>query len=348
MNIERRIDAFVLLGDRMLAELDEHSTLDFTIAQAGVLNPWFTKGCVENAIRSIAARWLNYESINSWLSTYNFAQLTPKKPKRVGVIMAGNVPLVGFHDMLCVLMSGNRFIGKFSSKDSCLMGAIVQMLVKIEPELDDFIEITENQLKNFEAVIATGSNSTSRYFDFYFRNYPSIIRKHRNSIAVLTGNESDDDLERLSNDIFMYFGLGCRNVSKVFVPQKYNMVPLLDSFSKWKCAINHNKYANNYEYSRAIFAMNQVKHLDTGYLLVTESDRIESAVGVLNYQRYNDISEVSDFIRLNADRIQCVVGNSGACAGEIAFGEAQNPQIADYADGVDTMNFLIGLNGTQS
>lgn len=345
MTIDKRINAFCQLGERMIAEsaLDSNSAPINVIENAHIHNPWFTPVNVRNSINAIAKQWLNKVIIEEWLSRYSINKLNTQSPKTVGVIMAGNIPLVGFHDFMCVMISGNKFLGKFSSKDGNLMLTITQMLTEIEPEFSNYIEITDNQLKGFDAVIATGSDNSSRYFDYYFKNYPTIIRKHRNSIAIITGNETKSDFEQLSNDIFNYFGLGCRNVSKLLVPQGYNFTPMLDSFIKWSHLINHNKYANNYEYNRAIYTMNQVMHLDTGYLLVTPSEVIESPVGVLFYQEYNTLKDAVEYINQNGERVQCIVGNAGTHPHAIPFGTTQSPRIIDYADGVDTVEFLLGI-----
>lgn len=345
MTTSKRINAFVELGKRMVSEStpESNSTLSIAIENAHIYNPWFTPKNVRNSIHSIATEWLNRETLENWIGKYPLDKLNTLNSKQVGVIMAGNIPLVGFHDFLCVLISGNRFIGKFSSKDGNLMLTITQMLVDIEPEFLNTIEITDNQLKGFDAVLATGSDNTSRYFDYYFKNYPSIIRKHRNSIAIITGKETNEDYDKLSNDIFTYFGLGCRNVSKLLVPKEYSFTPMLDNFERWSKLITHNKYANNYEYNRAIFIMNQVPHLDTGYLLVTPSESIESPVGTVFYQEYSNLSDAAEYINLNSERIQCVVGDKEVHPQAIPFGTAQLPSIADYADGVDTMSFLLNL-----
>lgn len=343
MTIDKRINAFCQLGSRIIADSIPgcNSSLSNAIENAQIHNPWFTPSNVRNSINAIAKQWLNETTMNNWISRYPIDKLNTRSPKTIGVIMAGNIPLVGFHDFMCVLVSGNRFLGKFSSKDGNLMLTITQMLTQIEPEFANYIEITDNQLKGFDAIIATGSDNSSRYFDYYFKNYPTIIRKHRNSIAIITGTETASDFEQLSDDIFNYFGLGCRNVSKLLVPKGYNFIPMLDNFIKWSHLINHNKYANNYEYSRAIYTMNQVMHLDTGYLLVTPSEAIESPVGVLFYQEYSTLKDAVEYINQNEERVQCIVGNADTHPQAIPFGTTQSPRIDDYADGVDTVKFLI-------
>ncbi|HPD95478.1 MAG TPA: acyl-CoA reductase [Tenuifilaceae bacterium] len=344
MNFTKRINAFATLGNEFLSSLqaDSKSPLALCINSAQAHNPWFTSENVKLATEAIATKWLGIGTLNKWIQNYDSSQFNPKVPKTVGVVMAGNIPLVGFHDFMCVLLSGHRIVGKVSSKDGGLMKAVSKMLISIEPEFEDFIEITDERLTNFDAVIATGSDNSSRYFDYYFRKYPSIIRGHRNSIAVLTGKESENDLMLLGNDIFSYFGLGCRNVSKLLVPKGYEFTRFFEITEKWSHLIRHHRYANNYEYHRALFIINGTQHFDNGFLLVTKSDSIDSSVGVLNYQEYDSVDSVKEYINLNASKIQCVVSMS-PMAGAVPFGQTQLPGIDEYADGIDTINFLANL-----
>lgn len=340
MTIDKRINDFAALGTKILSDLRCESALSTVINEAHTHNPWFTPNNIHKSIRAIASQWLSNETLENWVAQYPSHMFAPLKPKTVGVIMAGNIPFVGFHDFLCVLASGNRFLGKTSSKDGGLMRTMGNLLIEINPEYEQYIEFTDGQIKGFDAIIATGSDNTARYFDFYFKNYPSIIRKHRNSIAIITGKETPHDFEQLGFDIFDYFGLGCRNVSKLLVPKNYDFTPMLDSFANWSNLINHNKYANNYEYNRAIYTMNRVAHLDTGYLIVTPSEYIESPVGVIFYQEYSTPQDAMEYINLHTDKIQCVVGNTTTHHNAITFGTTQMPQIDDYADGIDTIKFM--------
>jgi hypothetical protein len=257
--------------------------------------------------------------------------------------MAGNVPCVGLHDMLCVLITGHHFVGKVSSKDAGLMQAVIDLLLAIEPSFSSYISLSESRLENFDAVIATGSDNTSRYFEYYFGKYPNIIRKNRHSIAVLSGNETYEELHHLATDIFAYYGLGCRNVSKILVPKDYNLADLLNHFDDYKHLINHNKYANNYEYHRAMYLMNMVEHLDTGFALIKPDESLGSPVGVIYYQHYSNLDGILNYIDTHTEQLQCVVSTIEGIPNSIPFGQAQNPLLTDYADGIDTIEFLATL-----
>ena len=248
------------------------------------LNGWFTKEQVVHAVQAWANA-LTTDNLNQWLQSYHFSD--NKKPKIVGLILAGNIPLVGFHDVLSVLISGNIAKIKLSSNDQQLLKAIVKYLVALNPEFADRIQLVEGKLEHFDAVIATGSNNTARYFEYYFREKPSIIRKNRNSVAVLTGNETKEDLIGLGEDIFRYFGLGCRNVSKLFVPKGYNFDTFFQAVFKYQDVIHYEKYANNYDYNKSIYLVNGVKHLDNGFLLVKEDASFTSPLAVLFYEEYH-------------------------------------------------------------
>ncbi|MDI3527579.1 MAG: hypothetical protein PWR03_1762 [Tenuifilum sp.] len=346
MNIEKRINAFVNLGLKISESVTNASSLlGHSVYNAQFINPWFTPSNIINAANAITQKWLKRDALAEWVKKYPIQYFNPKKVYEVGVIMAGNIPLVGFHDFLCVLITGNRINIKLSSKDGGLTESIAKMLLEVEPEFKDFIKISDGTLKDFDAVIATGSDSSAKYFDYYFRNYPSLIRGHRNSVAVLSGNESDEELALLSNDIFSYFGLGCRNVSKLLVPVGYNFERLINSMEKWTNLINHHRYANNYEYNRTILIMNQEQHLDTGFSLLVPNESIDAQVSVINYQEYNSIDAVTDYLALNDSKIQCVVSNIPIYHSRLVnFGEAQRPLLTDYSDGIDTIEFLGKLN----
>jgi len=306
-------------------------------------NGWFTEENVRHAIGSIAG-CLKAKSIKKWVGNYRGEIKDQNSRYRVGVVMAGNIPLVGFHDMLCVLMSGNVFVGKTSSKDGRLLQEVAEVLVEIDPSFKTCIEFSEGPLENINAMIATGSNNTSRYFEYYFGKYPNIIRKNRNSIAVLDGTETQDELRALGRDIFQYFGLGCRNVSKLFVPAGYDFDNFLKAIYEFKNVLNNNKYANNYDYNKAMLLMNQVKLLENGFLLLNENDALTSPVATLNYEYYPDDKVLMDRLRGDLGNIQCIVSKNGNIKNSISFGTTQQPELWDYADGVDTMKFLIGLN----
>ena len=345
MDLQDRISAFVSLGNHILGAQTNKIANDFwqTISQAHFINPWFTQDFCKQAMKSIAKNWLNRSNLDAWISKYPPSQLKHDKPKTIAVIMAGNVPFVGFHDMLCVLITGNKFLGKISSKDGGLMQALIDMLYSIEPRFTSYISIADGKLTDFDAVIATGSDNSARYFEYYFGKYPNIIRKNRHSVAILTGYETEEELLKLTDDIFSYFGLGCRSVSKLLVPMNYNFEPLFEKMEKYKEFANHNKYANNYQYYRAIFLMNQIYHLDNGFALLKPDESLGSPVGVVYYQHYASISDAVDYVNNNSNHLQCVVTRISGIANVVNFGESQSPLVSDYADGIDTMDFLFNI-----
>ncbi|MFY9311338.1 MAG: acyl-CoA reductase [Bacteroidia bacterium] len=356
MSIDQRIKAFVVLGkfleqfttsskNETLEQLNEqfHTPFSELISLVERQNGWFTKDSILNSLNGIVIN-LREEALVEWLSDYIANLQTGKPAKNVAVIMAGNIPMVGFHDMLCVLLSGNKFTGKLSSDDKLLLPAIARVLKTIEPGFEGNIEFTEGQLKNIDAVIATGSNNSARYFEYYFGKYPHIIRKNRNSAAVLTGNETTRELELLGNDIFQYFGLGCRNVSKIFVPQGYKFETFYEAIFKFKDVINNNKYGNNYEYNRTVYLMNQpVGLLDNNFLLLKEDTGYSSPIGVLFYEYYTDATILNNRLIADKELLQCIVSGNKAIQSAIPFGTAQTPGLDDYADRVDTMQFLVDL-----
>jgi len=304
-------------------------------------NPWFTRESIINSIVALANN-LTQEKIEQWLSAYSIKNEPPLK--QVGVVMAGNIPLVGFHDMLSVLITGNRLLAKLSAKDQHLYRMIKEMLITIEPAYDQLITFTDQPLKDVDAIIATGSDNTSRYFEYYFNSYPHIIRRNRNSIAILDGSETSEELKNLANDVLMYFGLGCRNVSMLLLPEHYPFNELSSAFSNFEHIKNISKYANNYDYQKAILAMNRVPYFDNGLLLLKEDQALASPISTLNYSFYKQKSEVEDFIQVNKHKIQCVVSKTKWPFSTYGFGKAQEPELSDYADGIDTIAFLNGLN----
>lgn len=355
-NLNERIVAFTKLGE-LLTSLGKPDTIenitDPTLREkteklsqlvntAQQHNGWFTPENVKNALLSLG-KSLKKDSLEKWIKSYKDKFTVTGSPKTVAVVMAGNVPAVGFHDFLSVLISGHRILGKLSSDDNKLIPAIADILTAIEPGFTDFIHFTENQIKNFDAVIATGSNNTSRYFEYYFGKYPNIIRQNRNGVALLTGSESSEELNALADDIFLYYGMGCRNVAKLFVPAGYNFNPLLQILTEHKEVNDNTKYFNNYEYNKAIFLVNGVNHFDTGNLLLTEKNEYASPVSVLYYSYYQAPEFLKNELMINSNKIQCVVTNMDFPANRIPFGRTQIPELWDYADGVDTVEFLLGL-----
>jgi hypothetical protein len=352
MTIDTRIKPFIQLGTFLRAFTEEsgkgplHDKFDRDLAElAGrihIQNPWFTEENVRNALEAIG-KSLREEEFVEWISVY-IKDLSEKPAKTVAVIMAGNIPLVGFHDMLCVLLSGNKFLGKLSSEDKLLLPFLAKILVDIEPGFAEFIDFTDGQLKGMDAVIATGSNNSARYFEHYFGKYPHIIRKNRNSVAVLNGREKKQELAELGKDVFRYFGLGCRNVSKLFVPRNYNFNDFYEAIFEQKEIVNNNKYANNYDYNKTVYLMsNDPGLLDNNFLLLKQDQRYSSPIGVLFYEFYDQITELNARLEKDKDQIQCIVSNDPQVADAIPLGTAQCPGLSDYADGVDTMSFLVGL-----
>ena len=301
-------------------------------------NGWFTPEQVYFSIKSWAQA-LTEENLNKWLSKYEFSNV---KPKTVGLILAGNIPLVGFHDFLSVLMSGHNVLIKTSSNDQKLLPFLAKYLISINPEVEKSITFTEGKLENFEAIIATGSNNTARYFEFYFKDKPSIIRKNRNSVAVLTGGESTEDLKALGEDIFRYFGLGCRNVSKLFVPKNYVFDTFFESIFPYQDVIHYEKYANNYDYNKAVFLMSNFKLLDNGFLTIKEDSSYSSPISSVFYEFYDDINSLQNRLETDKDQIQCIVSNS-TFQEAVNFGQTQKPNLWDYADNVDTIDFLLKI-----
>jgi hypothetical protein len=301
-------------------------------------NGWFTQEQVYHAIQSWA-KALEEDNLNQWISVYDFSEV---KPKTVGLILAGNIPLVGFHDLLSVLISGHNVLVKTSSNDQHLIKFLARYLVAVNPEIENCITFTDGKLENFDAVIATGSNNTARYFEYYFKNKPNIIRKNRNSIAVLNGNETHDDLVNLGEDIFRYFGLGCRNVSKLFVPEDYNFEAFFKAIYEYKDVIYYEKYSNNYDYNKAVFLMSNFKLLDNEFLTLKEDTSYSSPISSVFYERYENIEHLKKQLEKDAGQIQCVVSN-GVIENSIPFGKTQQPELWDYADNVDTLLFLNKL-----
>ena len=331
MNLEERIHAFSQLGDF----LKQTSDLEFAqkLKEAEIKNHWFTLANQKKALKT----WTNHltiETLKAWLTPYDLKE--QNTPKNVLVIMAGNIPLVGFNDFISVLITGNNAIVKMSSDDNVLLAFIAKKLIAICPEFEERVQfIEEIKDKKLDAVIATGSNTSAKYFDYYFKNTKKIIRKNRNSVSILDGTESKAELELLAKDVFTYFGLGCRNVSKVFLPKNYDLDQLFKAFYSFRDIIEHKKYANNYDYHKAIFLMGDYQITDNGFFLLKEDESLQSPLAMLYYEYYSNKEEVENFIAENKQKLQCVVSKN-----HIAFGETQNPNLWDYADGKDTIEFL--------
>ncbi len=312
------------------------------IEKTEIHNGFFNRQNIILALKSIIDM-LNKQKTEEWINKYRDLLLQNRTTARVGVVMAGNIPLVGFHDFLCVLMCGHVFIGKLSSNDMYLLPALADILKTIDSRYENLIQFTDDKLHGFDAVIATGSNNTSRYFEYYFSKYPHIIRKNRNSLAVISGNENDNQLQLLSNDIFRYFGLGCRNVSKIFLPKDFDMQRFINAMRSWDFIIDHNKYKNNYDYYKTILIMDEKPFIDAGFFMMCEDTSLHAPISVLNYEFYDDISRVEDYIHVNEEMIQCVASEKPFTFKTIPFGKTQSPELWDYADNVDTMKFLLSL-----
>ncbi len=337
LNTTQIINTFSALGNYLLNPDEQLTAIIDTEHQH---NPWFTPANVNKAIAAIGQS-LNTTDLTAWLNKYD---LTNTSNKKIGLILAGNIPLVGFHDVLCVFISGNFAMIKASAQDSRLIRHILLKLTEIEPAYANKYSFVD-KLEGFDAVIATGSNNTSRYFEYYFSKVPHIIRKNRNSLAVLTGTETEEQLYQLGHDIFDYFGLGCRNVSKLLVPKDYDFVPFFEAIQPYHPIISHNKYNNNYDYNKSIYLVNMLKHLDNGFLLVKEDSNWVSPLAVLYFEYYDDINRAQEIINAESDRLQCVVSDKKLATNTqvVPFGMSQQPTLWDYADGIDTMDFLSNL-----
>lgn len=336
MKLSERIDALARLGT-VLHSIEEHEK-DNLFRQAANHNSWFTPKHCELALNGIL-KFLVKDDLTKWMQAYNLVSTAPRK---VGVVMAGNIPLVGFHDLLSVLISGHHLAAKLSSQDSVLMRYVVEKLLAIEPRFADSISFVE-RMNDVDAVIATGSDNTARYFEYYFRSKPHIIRKNRSSVALINGRETHEQLTALGRDVFSYFGLGCRNVSKLIVPKGFELSILLDVWGPYNDVMDHHKYVNNYDYNKSILLVNRVPHLDNGFALIRESTDLVSPISVLYYERCETPDDVRKNLSDSSEKIQCVVSADAAYPNTIDFGKTQEPGLTDYADNVDTLKFLTGL-----
>jgi len=342
MDTGRRIRAFAKLGNTLSIYGDGgvsewNSLLDEAVDKALQDNAWFTGESVKTMLSAIGES-LQKEALEQWIAGYSLPEKMPGQ--NVAVVMAGNVPAVGFHDLLCVLAAGHKVLAKPSSRDDRLIKQVAEVLSAIDPELGSAIQFTDDKLSGMDAVFATGSNNSARYFEYYFRDIPHIIRKNRNGVAVLSGKESKEELVGLGEDIFTYFGMGCRNVTKLYIPKSYDLKILLGVLDSFSPLHQHHKYGNNVDYYRTIYLMNQVDFLDNGILLLKEDPAIASPVGVVFYERYSEIGLVQKELELHREEIQCIVSTDPQISGAILPGSTQEPMPWDYADGVDTIRFL--------
>lgn len=338
MNFQHPIHIFSQLGAFFKQATLEQPT---EFRQAYLENNWFTEFYVQKAVAAWAEELIP-QKLHKWLGVYE--QMPAPTTKKVAIIMAGNIPLVGLHDLLAVLACGHEAVVKLSADDKVLMTWAIHALKTIDPALGQRITIiTERLPESFDAVIATGSNNTNRYFQYYFKSKPSLLRKARHSVAVLTGNETPEDMLKLGEDIFTYFGLGCRNVAKLYVPEGYEVSHFYEGIASFYEHINHNKYANNYTYHKAILLMNLTPHLDNNFLLLKEDTGIASPLGVMFYEHYRNEEHLKELLNAQREAIQCIVAKQQVMDISIPLGKAQEPGLSDYADGVDTIQFLIGL-----
>ncbi len=340
MNIRERINILSQLG-KYLNKIDDEF-LYAVMKQSEFHNAWFSIENQKSALQSIANQFLDENKLTNWLESYQISE--PKNPKTVGLVMAGNIPLVGLQDWLCVFVTGHRAQIKLSDKDKFMFPHLVKMMQTWNPNVTKYIEFVDI-LKDFDAVIATGSNNTARYFESYFGKYPNIIRKNRNSVAILDGSETEEEFARLGADIFQYFGLGCRNVSKIYLPKGYDFQPLLEALHEFNSLILNSKYKNNFDYNYALYILNRTKYEANGCILMTENESLNSRIANLNFEYYSDMVELSKKLNSVRHEIQCVVSkNALEDFSTMDFGKTQKPTLADYPDGIDVINFLQKLD----
>lgn len=338
MQLNQRIDAFVALGQHMAEMAQQPELYTDLFSEIYGHNKWFDQDHVNLALTEWSKQ-LTKEVLSPWINHY---QDRSNSVKIIAVVLAGNIPLVGFHDLLSVLISGHKILCKASSKDPVLTKYILNKLLAIEPEFATYIQWAEGPLKNFDGVIATGSNNSAMHFEHYFKNYPSIIRKNRTSVAVLTGKESPEQLTALARDIFQYYGLGCRNVSKLYLPRGFDFQTFFGAVFSYGKVMQHDKYMNNYDYNKAVYLMGQVPLLDNEFLLLKEDTALVSPIAVVFYQYYDSLSALNAQLSTLKEQIQCIVGNEpDLCT--VDFGQTQCPLLDDYADGVNTLAFVNSL-----
>ncbi|MGB1120537.1 MAG: acyl-CoA reductase [Saprospiraceae bacterium] len=337
MTLQQRIDTLVTLGERLQSETE---IVNAAKQLAYIRNKWFTVENSQKAIDHIVHAFLQRELLENWAKAYNIDKQSPKK---VGLVMAGNIPLVGFHDFMSVFLAGHEAKIKLSEKDTVLMELVFKLLKSIDSDCKNYIEIID-RLTDFEAVIATGSNSTVRYFEVYFGKVPNIIRRNGTSVAVLTGEETKEDLLALGVDIFEYFGLGSRNVSKLYLPKGYDFNSMMEVFHSFKELVLHNKYKNNYDYSYTLLTMNKIPTVFGTCILLSENESLQSRISQVHYGFYDDQEELKSTLEKHQSDIQYVVSkNPVVDFSHVPFGQTQTPSLTDYVDGVDTMAFLTNL-----
>ena len=331
LNLQQRIQILAESGKYMLSDAEPWK---LARKKASEKNAWFTLEFIDSAVRNIALQFLNERKLWAWAGHYKIPAENPR-PFNIGIVMAGNIPLVGYHDFLCAFISGQKQTIKLSSKDDVLLDHLVSVMISLDESVAEYIQFAP-MLKGCDAYITTGSNNSARYFEYYFRKYPHLIRHNRSSIAILDGTEDADELSRLADDVYMYFGMGCRNVTKIYVPDEYDFLPLLEAFGKYDYVIENHKYKHNYDYNLAIHIINRDYYMTNGSILLFENPSIFSPVSQLHFEYYRHPGEINS--GLNSLHIQCMVGH-----GYLPFGIAQSPGLEDYADGLDTLKFVLGI-----
>lgn len=332
MNLQERIDLLIRVGDYISSGDERWQQAKQAAAQA---NNWFTTEFIEKAAATIGQQFLQRDKLMAFIAPYDIPVINPH-PRIIGLVMAGNIPLVGFHDWMCTFLTGNIALIKASSKDVILLTDIIERMYEWAPESRGLMSFS-GLLKGCDAYIATGSNNSARYFDYYFGKYPNIIRRNRTSVAVLTGDETEAELALLADDIQLYFGMGCRNVSKLYVPEEYDFIPLIKALGKYKHFEDHHKYKNNYDYQLAIHLLNGKPYMSSGSVLLSEDSSLFSPISQVNYEHYRNLTDIEHDLAGRED-IQCIVGSR-----HVPFGSAQCPALDDFADGVDTIRFLQSL-----
>lgn len=338
MKLEERIHVLGQLSDKIN---ESASYIEVACQKAYVQNKWFTVDQSANAIRSIQKAFLDSDILKNWTSQYNIGTGISKK---IGLVLAGNIPLVGWHDIMCCFIAGHQAVIKYSHKDEVLIPSLLKLLVDIDQRTKNYFQKTE-RLNDIEAIIATGGDTAATHFKYYFGKYPHIIRKNRSSVAILSGDETASELEGLADDIFQYYGLGCRSISKIYVPQDYDLGSVFQATAKYKDLIHHTKYKNNYDYNNAMYLLGLNKFLTNDLIIVLEDTNISSRISCLHYERYSNIRQLETELVAQADQLQCVstsIDLSQLTA--TPFGHCQQPSITDYADGIDTLEFLSSLS----
>ena len=343
LSLNQRIQILADLGERIQFELNHspyNEAFENLLNKVNQRNPWFTKESVVQSL-SVWANLLESNNLNHFISRYETVLFEKKNDKVVLLILAGNIPLVGLHDVICSFLSGSKSMIKVSSKDALLLSYLIEQIKTINSTASDYFEISESKAQGFTHVIATGSNNSARYFNHYFSKFPNIIRKNRSSLAIITQKTTDTELEYLANDVFQYFGLGCRNVTQLCVPHSFDFDRLKNAFNSYATIINHNKFANNYDYHKAIALMNGDPFIDFEFILLQNKSMLKSPLGVLHYNFYENVTEVDSYIQEHRADIQCVVSSESTSFNEVNFGQTQQPKLWDFADQIDTLQFLL-------